>query len=165
MYRRIHRQLLKPSLLLSKQFSTQPLKSSVSAKEDARILKSLVAYIWPANDRNTKLRVCASLGMLVAGKFVSVSVPFFFKHVIDSLNANSTALIDVSSQLHIMDVCGTVLIGYGLARLSSQFFNEAKNAVFASVAQTAIQSAANSIFNHLLHLDSKFHLSRQTGIL
>ena len=58
---------------------------------------------------------------------------------------------------------GTVLMGYGVARLTSVLFGEMRNAIFGSVTQKAIRSAARNIFFHLLQLDSGFHLARQTG--
>ncbi|KAK9463678.1 P-loop containing nucleoside triphosphate hydrolase protein [Lipomyces oligophaga] len=63
----------------------------------------------------------------------------------------------------IWTVCGTVVIGYGLARIGSTLFGELRNAIFASVAQRAIRSVALDVFQHLLRLDLNFHLSRQTG--
>lgn len=62
-----------------------------------------------------------------------------------------------------MSVCGTVLIGYGAARLTAIAFQEMRNAVFGSVTQRAIRKAAYNIFHHLLKLNSDFHLSKQTG--
>ena len=40
---------------------------------------------------------------------------------------------------------------------------ELLNAVFASISQRAIRKVARETFEHLLNLDLKFHLSRQTG--
>lgn len=51
----------------------------------------------------------------------------------------------------------------GLARISATGFSELRNAVFANVAQQAIRKISRDTFGHLLALDSRFHLSRQTG--
>ena len=51
----------------------------------------------------------------------------------------------------------------GLARIGATAFQEVRNAVFATVAQTAIRKVACNVFDHLLRLDLNFHLSRQTG--
>lgn len=53
----------------------------------------------------------------------------------------------------------------GAARASASLFNEARNAVFAKVAQSSIRRVARNVFLHLHKLDLKFHLSRQTGAL
>ena len=42
-------------------------------------------------------------------------------------------------------------------------FGELLNAVFANVGQRAVRTVARQTFEHLLNLDLKFHLSRQTG--
>ena len=51
----------------------------------------------------------------------------------------------------------------GLARIGATLFQEVRNAVFAHVAQTAIRRMACNVFDHLLRLDLKFHLNKQTG--
>ena len=51
----------------------------------------------------------------------------------------------------------------GIARILTTLFAELRNAVFASVAQGAIRKVAKQTFEHLLQMDMKFHLTRQTG--
>jgi len=65
--------------------------------------------------------------------------------------------------LTVLTVAGTVLLGYGSARLGATLFSELRNAVFSRVAQGAIRTAARNVFSHLHKLDLDFHLSRQTG--
>lgn len=51
----------------------------------------------------------------------------------------------------------------GAARIGATLFSELLNAVFASIGQRAIRKVARETFEHLLNLDLKFHLSKQTG--
>lgn len=51
----------------------------------------------------------------------------------------------------------------GAARIGSTLFGELLNAVFASVGQHAVRKVARETFDHLLNLDLRFHLSKQTG--
>lgn len=51
----------------------------------------------------------------------------------------------------------------GLARIGSTLFGELRNAVFATVSQGTIRKVARETFDHLLNMDMKFHLERQTG--
>lgn len=51
----------------------------------------------------------------------------------------------------------------GAARIGATLFGELLNATFASVGQRAVRKVARETFEHLLNLDLKFHLSRQTG--
>ncbi|KAJ7447026.1 hypothetical protein B0H11DRAFT_2162166 [Mycena galericulata] len=77
---------------------------------------------------------------------------------------------------------GTVVFGFGLL-ISSKLLNvqvplifkniidslnmdysaELLNAVFANIGQSAIRKVARETFEHMLSLDLRFHLSRQTG--
>ena len=51
----------------------------------------------------------------------------------------------------------------GAARIGATLFSELRNAVFANVGQKAVRYIARNTFEHLLNLDLKFHLTRQTG--
>lgn len=51
----------------------------------------------------------------------------------------------------------------GAARIGATLSGELLNAVFANIGQRAIRKVARETFEHLLNLDLRFHLSRQTG--
>lgn len=51
----------------------------------------------------------------------------------------------------------------GAARIGATLSGELLNAVFANIGQRAIRRVARQTFEHLMNLDLKFHLSRQTG--
>ncbi|GAA5939371.1 ATP-binding cassette Fe/S cluster precursor transporter ATM1 [Sporobolomyces koalae] len=136
---------------------------TVSEKEQTRrdwdIIKKLLPNVWPTNDWSTKTRVLLAISLLIGGKLLNVQVPFFFKGIIDTLNVE----IDPASSQGVLAIAGTVIVGYGLARIGAGLFSELRNAVFANVAQGAIRRVARSVFAHLLNLDIGFHLTRQTG--
>jgi ATP-binding cassette subfamily B (MDR/TAP) protein 7 len=100
-------------------------------------------------------RVLVALGLLLGSKILNVQVPFFFKHAVDALN---TAGVD-----NIVLVPVALLLAYGAARAGASLFNELRNVVFSRVAQGAIRQVARNTFLHLLSLDLRFHLNRQTG--
>ncbi|SCV72040.1 BQ2448_4734 [Microbotryum intermedium] len=141
--------------------------TQVSEKEQSRrdweIIKKLVPNVWPKNDWSTKTRVLLALGLLVGAhdskQLLNIQVPFFFKNIIDTLNVE----IDPTTGGGVFAIAGTVIVGYGLARIGAGVFSELRNAVFANVAQGAIRRVARSVFTHLLNLDVQFHLTRQTG--
>ncbi|KAJ3023727.1 Iron-sulfur clusters transporter atm1, mitochondrial [Thoreauomyces humboldtii] len=124
---------------------------------DWRIVRELAAYLWPKDEASIKARVVIALSLLVGGKILNVNVPILFKQVVDALQPMPIA------DATVMTVAGTVLIGYGAARLGSSLFQELRTAVFGRVAQRAIRYASREIFHHLLRLDLAFHLNRQTG--
>jgi ATP-binding cassette, subfamily B (MDR/TAP), member 7 len=47
--------------------------------------------------------------------------------------------------------------------MGATLFSELLNAVFANIGQQAVRRVARETFDHLLHMDLRFHLSRQTG--
>lgn len=101
------------------------------------------------------------LGRLFGAKFVTISVPFLFKELIDSYGDVSTATDVASMGLYIP----ALVVGYGVARSASAGLQELRNTIFASVTQLAIRSVARDVFRHLHDLDMKFHTNRNTGTL
>jgi ABC transporter ATM len=125
-----------------------------------------------------------------SSQILNVQVPFLFKEAVDLLNVPAAT----TAGSILMTGAGAVLIGCkepscafvgganrtmaqkltstlsahsqdGAARIGSALFNEFRNAVFASVAQRAIRLVSKGVFLHLLKLDSRFHLDRETGAL
>ncbi|KAI0337240.1 P-loop containing nucleoside triphosphate hydrolase protein [Trametopsis cervina] len=126
-------------------------------RRDWNIIKRLSGNLWPKDDWSTRSRVVLGLSLLVAGKVLNVQVPLIFKEIIDALN------MDIAAGSTVWVIGGSLIAGYGLARVGATLFGELLNAVFANVGQRAIRKVARETFEHLLHLDLKFHLSRQTG--
>jgi len=133
--------------------------SNPTHKEDWEIIRHLLPNIWPKDDRATKIRVVTALVLLAGGKILNVQVPFMFKHIIDSLSIP----LDPTTAQGAWTVVGTVIAGYGLARISAAVFSELRSAIFTNVAQSAIRRVARSVFIHLLNVDVGFHLRNQTG--
>ncbi|KAJ3219669.1 Iron-sulfur clusters transporter atm1, mitochondrial [Dinochytrium kinnereticum] len=136
----------------------EPAQGSNAA--DLRILLDMTKYIWPKGHYSIKARVLLAVSLLVGGKVLNVYVPFFFKHIVDALNAFS---VTTSPEATVMAIAGAALIGYGASRIGANFSQEMRNAVFGLVAQRAIRDSARGIFMHLQSLDLGFHLNRQTG--
>ncbi|KAL3492395.1 P-loop containing nucleoside triphosphate hydrolase protein [Aspergillus germanicus] len=165
-----------PSTLPSKPVSSGPRKpenaaatkkdllseSTIANKEqrkaDWAIMREMAKYLWPKGDWGTKLRVGTALSLLVGAKILNVEVPFYFKSIVDSMNIDFASIGGTA-----YTVAGSMIIAYGVTRISATLFQELRNAVFASVAQKAIRKVAGNVFEHLLRLDLNFHLSRQTG--
>jgi ATP-binding cassette subfamily B (MDR/TAP) protein 7 len=70
--------------------------------------------------------------------------------------------LDVRVKISLKSVYLT-LWSDGAARIGATVFGELLNAVFANIGQRAIRKVARETFEHLLNLDLRFHLSRQTG--
>ncbi|KAE8150443.1 P-loop containing nucleoside triphosphate hydrolase protein [Aspergillus avenaceus] len=138
--------------------SEKTVASKEQRKADWAIMKEMAKYLWPKDDWGTKLRVGSALSLLVGAKILNVEIPFYFKSIVDSMNIDFAAVGGTA-----YTVAGSMIIAYGVTRISATLFQELRNAVFASVAQKAIRRVARNVFEHLLRLDLNFHLTRQTG--
>ncbi|GLB40613.1 putative iron-sulfur clusters transporter ATM1 [Lyophyllum shimeji] len=126
-------------------------------KTDWRIVKRLLENVWPKDDWKTRGTVLLGFGLLVGSKVLNVQVPLIFKSVIDTLN------LDITQPSTVWVVAGSLILGYGAARIGATVFGELLNAVFAGIGQRAVRKVARETFEHLLNLDLRFHLARQTG--
>ncbi|KAI9061153.1 P-loop containing nucleoside triphosphate hydrolase protein [Trametes sanguinea] len=133
------------------------ISQSEQRRRDWNIVRKLVQNIWPKDDWKTRGRVLFGFGLLVGGKLLNVQVPLIFKQVIDTLN------VDITAASTVWVVGGSLILGYGAARIGATLCGELLNATFASVGQAAVRKVARQTFEHLLNLDLKFHLFRQTG--
>ncbi|KAF6755428.1 iron-sulfur clusters transporter ATM1 [Ephemerocybe angulata] len=126
-------------------------------RSDWTIIKRLMTNVWPKNDWKTRGTVLLGFVLLVSAKLLNVQVPQLFKSIIDSLN------VDITASSTVWLIAGTLIVGYGTARIGATLSGELLNAVFANIGQRAVRKVARETFEHLLSLDLKFHLSRQTG--
>jgi len=118
------------------------------ATGDWRVVKMLVPYLWEYRGR-----VIIATIFLVIAKLANIGVPLLMKRIVDSLNpTQATLAVPVS-----------LLVTYGLLRLSSTLFGELRDIVFVRVTQRAMRRVALNVFRHLHELSLRFHLERQTG--
>jgi ATP-binding cassette subfamily B protein len=137
------------SISLMASASPEPKQS------DFATMKNLLPYLWPAGEWNLRARVIVAMVFLVLSKVAIVMVPIFYKDAVDAL---------VSAEEGILLVVPVgVILAYGLARIASLGFSEARDAIFARVGQRAIRRIILEVFRHLHRLSLRFHLERQTG--
>ncbi|KAF2687727.1 iron-sulfur clusters transporter atm1, mitochondrial precursor [Lentithecium fluviatile CBS 122367] len=136
----------------------QLVSNKEQRKADWAIIREMSRYLWPKDNYGARARVGLSVGLLVGAKLLNVQVPFYFKSIVDSMNIDFLAVGGTA-----WTVAGSMIVAYGVTRISATLFQELRNAVFASVAQKAIRGVACSVYEHLLQLGLGFHLSRQTG--
>ncbi|HEX6442388.1 MAG TPA: ABC transporter ATP-binding protein/permease [Stellaceae bacterium] len=117
-------------------------------------MKGLAPYLWPRDSLELRTRVVLAVAFLIAGKLVNITIPLLYKHAVDALSGGQAAIVAVPV---------ATILGYGLARVASQAFNELRNGVFAKVAQRAVRKIALSAFRHIHSLSLRFHLERRTG--
>ncbi|HEV7268527.1 MAG TPA: ABC transporter ATP-binding protein/permease [Falsiroseomonas sp.] len=118
---------------------------------------TLAPYLWPEGEPGLRFRVVASLVLLVFAKAANVLVPIAFARAVDALAPQAGPAGTIAA------VPIALVLAYGLLRLTSSAFNEARDAIFVKVQGRATRRVALQVFNHLHALSLRFHLDRQTG--
>ena len=134
--------------------SRDPGPGQSGPRNDLKTIRTMVPYLWPANEPEMRFRVVVAALLLALAKGANVVVPFFYKYAVDALSSEAAAIAAVPVVL---------LIAYGATRVLAQAFGELRDAVFTRVAQRAIRRAALKTFRHLHQLSLRFHLDRKTG--
>ena len=119
-----------------------------------RTLKELLRFVIPKGNREMPIRIILALIFLIMATVVSIYTPFLYGKAVD--------LVSEGKSINL-NLLWFVIGSYALARLGQVFFDEAKEFVFARVAQKAVRGAALKAFQHLHSLSLSFHLNRQTG--
>jgi len=159
--------------------ATSPLRLSQNGP-----LRSLLPYLWPAGHLEARVRVAVALACLAVAKAVNVYVPVLYKQAVDAVTTTGSVVAvaapgtpgapgvppvpaDLASSglpaSALVAVPVGVILAYGLARVLAQAFGEARDALFAKVAQRTIRTLGLEVFRHLHGLSLRFHLERQTG--
>jgi len=116
-------------------------------------VRILANYLWPTGRNDLRVRVVLAMLCLVLSKVINVYVPFLYKDAVDALSADQAVIA-----LPLM-----LIIGYGVARVLTQGFNELRGLIFIKVSQHAQRIISLNTFKHLHQLSLRFHLDRQTG--
>jgi ATP-binding cassette, subfamily B, heavy metal transporter len=140
-------------------FKAQARQAMGVAKSSARgTLRKLWPYIWPAGRPDLTARIFVTMALLLAGKVITIAVPFSIKWATDALS--DAARAPVFSV--IAGPLGFTLL-YGLLRILMALLTQARDAIFADVAMHAVRCLARDVFSHLHLLSLRFHLERKTG--
>lgn len=149
-----------PLIIIGVHFSPKNMRPTVSEmkvaksprhQSDWQVIKSLIPYIRPF-----KVRVIVTLLCLVFAKVANLGVPIVLKQIVDALSISTT-----EKALLVIPV--SLIIAYGLLRLSASFFGELRELIFAKVTESAVRKIGLQVFNYVHALSLRFHLSRQTG--
>jgi ATP-binding cassette subfamily B protein len=86
-----------------------------------------------------------------------VSVPVLLKQLVDAL------AIKPGEAAALLVVPVSLIVAYGLLRLSTSLFTELRELVFAKATEGTARTLSLQVFGHLHALSLRFHLERQTG--
>jgi len=122
-----------------------------SDRRDAHNLRRILPLLWEYRGRAVLALVC-----LVLAKAANVGVPIVLKELVDGLDNTEQVMLALPV---------TLLLAYGILRLSSALFNELRDVVFARVRYHAMRQLSTKVLRHLHRQSLRFHLERQTGAI
>lgn len=125
-----------------------------SLAKTTALLRELWYYTAPRGNWRVRGRIGAAFACLVASKSSNIVTPLLYGMAVDLVSGQNG---------FSMKILMLVIAGYALSRLGQQVFAEAKQYLFAAVAQRAVRGGAMAAFRHLHKLSLQFHLDRQTG--
>ena len=126
-----------------------------------RTIQRTAPYLWPKGQPEMRARVGIAMVFLLLSQLVSVINPMFYKAAVDNLTDPSTA----SPAWMLATGAIGLTVAYGVARFLSVGLPQARDWVFAKVAQRALRAMALETFTHIHALSLRYHISRKTGTL
>jgi ABC-type transport system involved in Fe-S cluster assembly fused permease/ATPase subunit len=120
-------------------------------QQDWQVVKNLLPYLSAY-----KARIIFTVICLVMAKVANLGVPILLKLIVDAMSIQS-----IPKALLVVPV--SLIVAYGLLRLSASLFSELRELIFSKVTEHAVRQVGLQVFNHLHALSLRFHLSRQTG--
>ncbi|MGB8144585.1 MAG: ABC transporter ATP-binding protein/permease [Chromatiaceae bacterium] len=120
-------------------------------RRDAHNLRAMLPYLWEFRGR-----ALLALACLVLAKVANVGVPLVLKDIVDAFEPGQ-------GQALILPV--SLLLAYGLLKLSATLFNELRDIVFARVRYRAMRRLSTRVLEHLHRLSLRYHLERQSGAI
>ncbi|MEM7440693.1 MAG: ABC transporter ATP-binding protein/permease [Pseudomonadota bacterium] len=137
-----------------------PSQEELNRRSGLRTVRKVMPYLWPADDRDVRVRVVLAMLALVAARAVSVYTPFLYKGAVDAL----APIAEGASPVLMLGLGAVGLtVAYGVLRLLSVGFNQLRDVIFAKVGQRALRRLALETFQHMHALSLRYHITRKTG--
>ncbi|WP_067490693.1 ABC transporter ATP-binding protein/permease [Erythrobacter sp. CCH5-A1] len=139
---------------------TAPAADPANKKTRARdvegwpTLKRFLPYLWPRDNPGLRARIAIAMGLVLAGKAVTLALPFAYKGAVDAMSGTAREGVTVALAL---------VAAYALGRFTSVAFDNLRNIAFERVGQIATLHLAEDVFHRLHRLSLRFHLARRTG--
>jgi ATP-binding cassette subfamily B protein len=112
----------------------------------------LSPYLWP-KDRAIRLRLIASILLLLTTIVLNIGVPLILRQVIDVISSPSS----------IKSLGVVLMLAYGFAWTFSRAMNQLCMLPLNRVIERGMRLLCLSVFNHLMRLSLRYHSSRKTG--
>ncbi len=120
-----------------------------------QVLWRFLPMLWPKDNAELRLRVIAAVVLVLAGKAITLAMPFAYKAVVDAM----------SGERALWTAALMLVVAYAGARFGGVLADNLRNALFEKVGQNAARRLAAQVFRHIHSLSLRFHLERRTGSL
>ena len=128
---------------------TEPTKGSFA------VLWRFLPMLWLKGEPELRIRVVVALVMVLAGKAITLAMPFAYKAVVDAMSGDKAA----------WTAAAMLVLAYAGARFAGVLTDNLRNAIFEKVGQSAARRLSARVFRHVHALSLRFHLERRTGSL
>ncbi|WP_068073809.1 ABCB family ABC transporter ATP-binding protein/permease [Novosphingobium lentum] len=145
-----------------------------NARHDGwRTLRRFLPYLWPRDNPALRWRIVVALMLVLAGKAVTLALPYAYKRAIDAMTIPATGsaaqttigpiAASPAANNAALGVALMFVLAYALGRFTGVAFDNFRNIVFERVGQDATRALAEGVFARLHRLSLRFHLARRTG--
>src|SRR5512139_2286209 len=106
-----------------------PSGAASGARADGwRTLRRFLPYLWPANRPALRVNIVVAVLLVLAGKAVTLALPFAYKRAVDAMTTGGSAAFQVAFAF---------IVAYALGRFTGVAFDNLRNIVFERVGQEA----------------------------
>jgi ATP-binding cassette subfamily B protein len=119
-----------------------------------RALWRFLPMLWPKGATELKARVILAVLLVLAGKAITLAIPYALKLAVDRMSAHAA-----------FTIVAALVLAYAGGRFGGVLADNLRNAVFEKVGQDAARRLAGQVFRHVHELSLRFHLERRTGSL
>jgi ATP-binding cassette subfamily B protein len=120
-----------------------------------QLIMKIVPFMWMGGWQ-MRIRVIASLLFTAIMILLNISLPLYFRSIVNALSACVP---------QPMPLISYILIGYGLLWMISQIILQVRAIVLYRCLERSMRLLALRIFDHLMRLSIRFHLDRKTGAI
>ncbi|MBT2186453.1 ABCB family ABC transporter ATP-binding protein/permease [Sphingobium nicotianae] len=117
-------------------------------------LSRFLPYLWPAGEPKLKVRVVIAMLLVLAGKAVTLVMPFAYKGIIDAMGPGMQPGVAVALAL---------VLAYTASRFGGVVSDNLRGVAFERVSRNAQRMMSEAVLRHLHNLSLRFHLNRKTG--
>ena len=135
--------------------TVRPMAANVDTPpRDIQVLRLLVPYLWPADNRSLRLRLVLSMALLGLMAALNATVPVLFSRAIDHFSGPADIAVTLPLGL---------LVAYGAIHWLARAFSEMRWALYGPIEQRLRRRLGLDVFRHIHDLSLRFHLGRRTG--